>query len=71
MAIGLTRPSGGRMIATALRDTDAAWLPFISAFSRGEILAHILKTRAAIQDRETIESLDALSTKIVASIGKT
>jgi hypothetical protein len=64
VAIRVTGPSGGRAIATALRETAAAWLPFVSAHSRGEIMAHLLKTLATVQDPGTTESLGVLASEI-------
>jgi hypothetical protein len=70
IAVRLSPPSNGQAIATALRETDGAWIGFLSPHMRGEVLAHLLKTRAETRDPATGESLDAVSSDLVAAAAR-
>jgi hypothetical protein len=50
-----------------LRETDAAWIAFLSSYLRGEVLARLVKARAETRERATNESLDAVSSDLLAS----
>jgi hypothetical protein len=67
LAVRFSQPSSGKVIATALRETDSAWIAFLSPNLRDEVLGHLQKTRAETHDRETSESLDAVSSDLVAA----
>jgi hypothetical protein len=67
VAVPLAPPSNGQMIAAALRDTDGAWIAFLSPYLRGEVLARLTKARAETRDRATNENLDAISSDLLAN----
>jgi hypothetical protein len=67
VAVRFSSPSNGRVIAAALLETDRAWIPFLSPYLRGEVLARLMKTRAETRDRATSESLEAVSSDLLAS----
>jgi hypothetical protein len=67
VAMRFARASSAKVIATALRETDSAWIAFLSPNLRDEVLGHLQKTRAETHDRETSESLDAVSSDLMAA----
>jgi hypothetical protein len=64
VGVQFSSPSNGRVIAAALQETDGAWIPFLSPYLSGEVLARLIKMRGETRDYATSESLEAVSSDL-------